>query len=208
MNINNEGLELIKSFEGCRLVAYKCPAGVWTIGYGHTAGVYEGQVISQAQADNMLKSDMKKYEKYVTDNVKISLNENQFSALVSFCYNCGVGNLRTLVKNRNTAQIADAMILYNKASGKVLTGLVRRREAERKLFLKAVAGSTVVVNYLPRYSGNNVSIAQALKSVGVNNSYDYRKKLAVVNGIDNYTGTASQNLKLLDLLKAGKLVRA
>ena len=140
MKINNEGLALIKSFEGCRLVAYKCPAGVWTIGYGHTAGVYEGQVITQAQADNMLKSDMKKYEKYVTDNVKIPLNENQFSALVSFCYNCGVGNLRTLVKGRNTAQIADAMILYNKASGKVLTGLVRRREAERKLFIKPVEG--------------------------------------------------------------------
>jgi len=140
MKINDAGLELIKSFEGCRLVAYKCPADVWTIGYGHTAGVYEGMVITQAQADNMLKSDMKKYEKYVTDNVKIPLNENQFSALVSFCYNCGVGNLKTLVKNRTSAQIADAMILYNKASGKVLTGLVRRREAERKLFL---SGGTV-----------------------------------------------------------------
>jgi GH24 family phage-related lysozyme (muramidase) len=212
MKINDAGIELIKSFEGCRLAAYKCPAGVWTIGYGHTAGVYEGMVISQAQADNMLKSDLKKYEKYVTDNVKLPLNENQFSALVSFTYNCGVGNLRTLIKNRNTNQIADAMILYNKASGKVLSGLVRRREAERKLFLKSVANSVpevnVVVNYLPRYSGNNVSIVQALKSVGVDSSYSYRKKLAVANGIKDYTGTASQNLKLLDLLKAGKLVRA
>lgn len=152
MRINNAGLELIKSFEGCRLVAYddlqpnktithiSQVKGTLTIGYGHTAGVTVGQVINKTQADNMLKSDMKKYEKYVTDNVKIPLNENQFSALVSFCYNAGVGNLKTLVKNRTSEQIADAMILYNKAKDKtgkytVLAGLVRRREAERRLFL-------------------------------------------------------------------------
>ena len=154
MKINKEGLELIKSFEGCRLIAYddlqpnnritdiSQVKGTLTIGYGHIAGVYVGQVISQAQAENMLKSDMKKYEQYVTDNVKIPLTENQFSALVSFCYNCGVGNLKTLVKNRTAEQIADAILLYNKASGKVLTGLVRRRNAERELFLKG--GSAVV----------------------------------------------------------------
>lgn len=153
MKINNEGLELIKSFEGCRLVAYddlqpnktitdiSQVKGTLTIGYGHTAGVTVGMVINQIQANNMLKSDMKKYEKYVTDNIKIPLNENQFSALVSFCYNCGVGNLKTLVKNRTAEQIADAMILYNKSKGKVLAGLVRRREAERRLFL---SGGSVV----------------------------------------------------------------
>ena len=153
MRINDAGLELIKSFEGCRLVAYddlqpnktitdiSQVKGTLTIGYGHTAGVTVGMVINQAQANNMLKSDMKKYERYVADNVKIPLNENQFSALVSFCYNCGVGNLRKLVKNRTAEQIADAMLLYNKASGKVLAGLTRRREAERKLFL---SGGSVV----------------------------------------------------------------
>jgi len=182
MKINNEGLALIKSFEGCRLVAYKCPAGVWTIGYGHTAGVCEGQVISQAQADNMLKSDMKKYEKYVTDNVKIPLNENQFSALVSFCYNCGVGNLRTLVKNRNTQQIADAMILYNKASGKVLAGLVRRREAERKLFLKAVANKVKTAEDVAREVldgkwGNGAERKRKITQAG----YNYAEVQAIVN---------------------------
>ena len=157
MNINKEGLDLIKSFEGCRLVAYddlqpnktithiSQVKGTLTIGYGHTAGVTVGQVISQTQAENMLKSDMTKYEKYVTDNVKITLNENQFSALVSFCYNCGVGNLRTLVRNRTAEQIAEAILLYNKASGQVLKGLVRRREAERKLFLTPVKGGNVAV---------------------------------------------------------------
>lgn len=139
MKITQEGIDLIKEFEGCRLIAYKCPAGVWTIGYGHTTGVKEGMVINNVQAENMLKSDLAQYEKYVTDNVLIPLNENQFSALVSFCYNCGVGNLRKLVKGRTAEQIAEAILLYNKASGKVLNGLVRRRKRERELFLKPVA---------------------------------------------------------------------
>lgn len=180
MKINNKGLALIKSFEGCRLVAYKCPAGVWTIGYGHTAGVYEGMAISQAQADNMLKSDMKKYEKYVTDNVKLPLNENQFSALVSFCYNCGVGNLKTLVRNRTTEQIADAMILYNKASGKVLNGLVRRRTAERKLFLTPVSRKTaeeVAKEVLDGKWGNGADRKRRLTEAG----YNYTEIQAVVN---------------------------
>lgn len=157
MHINKEGLELIKSFEGCRLVAYddlqpnktitniSQVKGTLTIGYGHIAGVKVGQVINQVQAENMLKSDMVKFEKYVTDNVKIPLNENQFSALVSFCYNCGVGNLKKLVANRNHSQIAEAMLLYNKASGQVLAGLVRRRAAERALFLMPVVKASTSV---------------------------------------------------------------
>lgn len=185
MKINDEGLELIKSFEGCRLVAYKCPADVWTIGYGHTAGVYEGMVITQQQANNMLKSDMRKYEKYVTDNVKIPLNENQFSALVSFCYNCGVGNLKKLVKNRTAAQIADAMLLYNKASDKVLTGLVRRRKAERDLFLKGVAGTDqakksneeVAKEVLKGKWGNGTDRKNRLSQAG----YDYKVIQSIVN---------------------------
>jgi len=136
MKTTQEGIDLIKEFEGCVLTAYRCPAGVLTIGYGHTTGVKEGMVINKIQAENMLKSDLAKYEKYVEENVFIPLNENQFSALVSFCYNCGVGNLRKLVKGRNAEQIAEAILLYNKASGKVLAGLVRRRKRERELFLK------------------------------------------------------------------------
>lgn len=198
MNINKEGLDLIKSFEGCRLVAYddlqpnktitsmSQVKGTLTIGYGHTAGVTVGQVISQAQAENMLKSDMKKYEKYVTDNVKLALNENQFSALVSFCYNCGVGNLRTLVKGRTTDQIANAIPLYNKASGKVLNGLVRRREAERKLFLKPVSGSVAVVKktneevakeVLDGKWGNGADRKNKLTQAG----YNYSEIQAIVN---------------------------
>ena len=134
MQISKKGINLIKSFEGCRLASYKCPAGVWTIGYGHTSGVKEGQIITQEQADNYLKSDLEKYEKYV-EATGLQLNQNQFDALVSFSYNCGNGNLKTLIKNRSLEQIAEALLLYNKAGGKVLAGLTRRREAERDLFL-------------------------------------------------------------------------
>ena len=137
MKTSEKGISLIKSFEGCRLTAYMCPAGIWTIGYGHTAGVTQGQTITQAQADRFLKSDLEKYEKYV-NATGLVLNQNQFDALVSFTYNCGAGNLKKLIANRTLPEIAEAMLLYNKGGGKVLTGLVRRREAERKLFLEEV----------------------------------------------------------------------
>lgn len=206
MKTNSAGLKLIKEFEGCRLKAYKCPAGVWTIGYGHTAGVKEGDVITQAKADEYLKKDLQMYESYVS-NSSLELNENQFSALVSFTYNCGAGNLMTLIKGRSLSQIADALLLYNKANGKTLTGLIRRRKAERELFLTPVAtkGSS---NYLPRYTGSSASIVEALDSLGVDSSYKYRKLLAIANGITSYKGTAAQNTTMLVKLKSGKLLKA
>lgn len=124
-------------------MAYRCPAGVWTIGYGHTAGVKKGQVITQAQADSFLRDDLAKYEKYVI-STGLSLNQNQFDALVSFAYNCGQGNLKKLIKGRTLAEIADAMLLYNKGGGKVLAGLVKRRKAEQQLFL---SGGSVQKTY-------------------------------------------------------------
>ena len=100
MNIGNKGLELIKSFEGCRLSSYKCPAGVWTIGYGHTQGVYEGMVITQEQADNMLREDVKYYADAVDRyNSRFSFNQAEFDSLTSFAYNCGVGSLQAVIKN-------------------------------------------------------------------------------------------------------------
>lgn len=138
MNISENGLNLIKQFEGCRLTTYRCPAGKLTIGWGHTANVKEGQTITQKQADDMLKQDMKVYENHVNNIVKIKLNQNQFDALVSFCYNCGPGNLKKLVNGRKVEQISDAILLYNKSGGKVLNGLVRRRKAEQELFNKHI----------------------------------------------------------------------
>ena len=135
MKTSSRGIDLIKSFEGCRLTAYKCPSGVWTIGYGHTSGVNSGQTITQAQADTYLASDLEKYEKYVAAT-GLELNQNQFDALVSFTYNCGNGNLKTLIRNRTLSQIADAILLYKKSNGVILSGLVRRRQAEHDLFVE------------------------------------------------------------------------
>lgn len=137
MHIGKEGQKLIKHFEGCQLTSYKCPAGVWTIGWGHTSGVKQGMKITQQQADQYFLDDIKIYENHVKRIVKLPLNQNQFDALVSFCYNCGAGNLQKLVSGRNYQQIADTMLLYNKGGGKVLAGLLRRRQMERELFLKS-----------------------------------------------------------------------
>lgn len=148
--ISQNGLNLIMQFEGCRLRAYQCSAGVWTIGYGHTAGVKQGQTITQAQAEEYLRQDCQKFERYVNNAAYVpiteQLNQNQFDALVSFSYNCGQGNLKTLCKGRSTAQIAAALPKYNKAAGKVLSGLVRRRAAEQKLFNTAVSGTAETAN--------------------------------------------------------------
>lgn len=138
MKTSQTGINLIKKFEGCVLHAYKDPIGVWTIGYGHTVGVKDGQKITQKQAEKFLKDDLKIYEKGVTDS-KIKVNQNQFDALVSFAYNCGIGSLKTLLSGRTLNQVSDALLLYNKAGERVLQGLVNRRKAEKELFDKGVA---------------------------------------------------------------------
>lgn len=145
MKINDAGLKLIKSFEGCRLTAYKAvpTEKYYTIGWGHYgADVSKDEKWTQKQADEQLKKDLAKYENYVDKYVKIALNDNQFSALVSFCYNCGAGNLKKLVEGRSVKQIAAAIPSYNKSGGKVLAGLTRRRNAEVKLFNTSVNKST------------------------------------------------------------------
>lgn len=143
--ISQNGLNLIMQFEGCRLTAYRCAAGVWTIGYGHTAGAKQGQTVTQAQAEEYLRQDCRKFENYVNNKAYVpvteQLNQNQFDALVSFTYNCGQGNLKTLCAGRSTAQIAAAIPKYNKAAGKVLAGLVQRRAAEQALFNTVVSGT-------------------------------------------------------------------
>lgn len=135
MKISEEGIKLIKQFEGCRLTAYADAVGVMTIGYGHTAGVKAGMKITQEQADEYLRKDIAKFEKAV-DALKMDFNINQFSALVSFSFNCGTGSLKTLCSGRTKAEIASKMLLYNKAGGKVLAGLTRRRKAENALYNK------------------------------------------------------------------------
>lgn len=140
MRTSQKGIDLIKKFEGCRLEAYKCPAGIWTIGYGHTKGVKDGQIITQEQAEEFLREDLRIFEQAVESCVKVPLSQNQFDALVSFCYNCGSGALKTstLLRLLNEGKYKDAseqFLRWNKAGGKVLVGLTRRREEEREMFL-------------------------------------------------------------------------
>lgn len=148
--ISQVGIDLIKQFEGCQLKAYRCPAGVWTIGWGTTEPVngvkpHQGMVITQSQADALLVTHLKVYEDAV-NRLGATLNQNQFDALVSFCYNLGTGifkgNLLTAIKSGNEYKVANQLLLYNKTRvNGVLTelkGLTRRRQAERDLYLKPV----------------------------------------------------------------------
>ncbi len=141
MKTNTAGLSLIKSFEGCELRAYKCPAGVLTIGYGHTGSdVTPGLVITPHRAEELLQGDLAKFERAVAASLKVSVTPNQFGALVSLAYNIGGAALAksTLIKRLNAGkpqEAADQFLVWNKAGGKILKGLSRRREAERALFL-------------------------------------------------------------------------
>lgn len=142
MTISDSGIRKIASFEGCRLKAYWDKTGkVWTIGYGHTEGVKEGDVITDEQAITFLKYDCRKAENSVNKyNYIYKWNQNEFDALVSFTFNCGGGSLKTLLANgtRSRKEIADKLPAYNKSGGQVLAGLTRRRKAEQKLFLTPV----------------------------------------------------------------------
>jgi lysozyme len=139
MNISVEGISLIKKFEGCELEAYQDSVGVWTIGYGHTKDVKQGDKINQDEAENLLEEEMPEYEGYINDMVEVSLEQCQFDALVSWVYNLGPTNLSssTLLKVLNEVdydEVPFQIKRWNKAGGKVLEGLTRRREAEALLF--------------------------------------------------------------------------
>jgi len=178
LKTSQRGLDLIKKFEGCRLTAYKCPAGVWTIGYGHTNGVKKGQKITQKQAELFLREDIKKFENGVKKYVSVPLTQNQFDALVSFCYNCGLGAFKdsTLRKKLNAKDYAGAakeLLRWNKSNGVVLEGLKRRRNAEKVLFEEIPAAFVYIVK-----KGDTLSKIAA--------KYDTTyQKLAKLNGISD-----------------------
>lgn len=137
---NQAGIDLIKSFESLRLVSYKDSAGIYTIGWGHTGGVKRGQRITRAEAETFLQDDLAEAETAVEDAVTVDLSDNQFAALVSFTFNLGGPALRksTLLRRLNEGdynKAADEMLRWNRADGRVLAGLTRRRKAERMLFL-------------------------------------------------------------------------
>ena len=148
MFISKQGIDLIKQFEGCKLKAYLCPAGVWTIGYGHTKGVYPGMVITQDLAEKFLIDDIWNFEREVESLVHVPITQGQFDALVSFAFNVGsdidddeiaegLGD-STLLKHLNQrrySEAADEFLKWNRSRGRVVRGLTLRRSAERTLFL-------------------------------------------------------------------------
>ncbi len=181
MKISKTGINLIKRYEGLRLKAYKPIAAekYYTIGYGHYgADVTKDMVITELQAEELLRKDLDKVEHAV-----VSLNhrwtQSQFDALVSFTFNCGIANLKRLVSDRDTLQIADAFLLYNKAGGRVLTGLVKRRKEERILFLHNDDSERIAREVIDGKWGNGKKRKELLTAAG----YDYNNIQRIVNRI-------------------------
>ena len=139
MIISIPGVELLTHFEGLKLEAYQDSVGVWTIGYGHTKGVTPSMKITESQANNLLKTELIEYQNYINEMVKVELSQCEYDALVCWVYNLGPTNLResTLLKVLNQGDkflVPEQIRRWNRAGGKVLKGLVRRREAEALMF--------------------------------------------------------------------------
>lgn len=151
MKISKQGIALIQSFESCKLTAYKALSTEehYTIGWGHYgADVKAGQTISQDEANALFLSDLEQFVKYTNTYTKaLTLNQNQFDALVSFCYNCGPGTLKKLVSGRTVEEIAEHITdeQYTRSKGKVIKGLVQRRQEEKELFCKGNGGKNMVI---------------------------------------------------------------
>lgn len=139
MRTGTRGISLIKEFEGFKNKAYRCPAGVWTIGYGTTRNVRSGMTITLTEGERMLQDDLVKFERAVNRLVTVPLTQNQFDALVSFVYNVGEGafgrsTLLSLLNRGQYSQVETQLMRWNRAGGQVLAGLTRRRAAEARLF--------------------------------------------------------------------------
>lgn len=184
MNVSKNGLELIKSFEGLRLKAYKCvpTEKYYTIGYGHYgADVKKDMSITESQAEALLKQDLAKAIKNVNAyNGKYNFNQNEFDALVSFAFNVGSINQLTALGTRNKKTIANKILQYTKSGGKVIKGLVTRRQKEYKLFTTPVNNlnyETIAKEVIDGKWGNGAQRKQALTKAG----YDYTLVQQVVN---------------------------
>lgn len=190
MNYSNDCVELVKEFEGLYLEAYYCPSGVLTIGYGHTKNVRSNTIINEAKADILLKADLDESARYVEyylhkykfENVK----QCQFDALVSFTFNCGCGNLNKMLSGCKTVyDIPAKMSKYNKSShGVVLTGLVRRRNAEINLFEKE--GSLMFASIKKGSKNESVGVWQVLNKLTVDNVFGEKTHKSVIQFQEKY----------------------
>lgn len=208
--MNNEGLALLKSLEGCRLKAYKLSnEKYYTIGYGHNGpDVKKDQVITQAEAEALFLKDLEKFEKHV-DNVAVkkfgALLPNQHAALTSYCYNRGLGGLKELISNSATLEeVAANFPKYWGSNTAYKQALINRRKKEQALFISAPSLSV----YYPKYSGSSNLLDTIFKAIGAPyGNVAKRKPVAQANGILGYSGTYSQNITLIKLAKSGTLRR-
>lgn len=161
---NDEGVAIIKEFEGLHLTPYLCPSKVWTIGYGHTRTVRAGLSISRREAEELLQEDLRVFERAVQRLVTVPLNDNQFSALVSFAFNVGIGNFErsTLLKLLNRGwydQVPAQLSRWSRAGTEVLGGLARRRAAEARLWNAIPASSEAP---MPSFADSSVPSSDSL----------------------------------------------
>lgn len=208
MKISKNGLQMIKNFEGLMLVAGNKLDGVWTVGYGCTVDVKPYQHITEKEANEMLLREITKHESYVNKYVnQLKLNQNQFDALVSFSYNCGIGNLKSLVADKNgkatrdKKTIAKKMLLYNKCNGKVMRGLVNRRKKEYELFCSKDLSTVEKSSTIKKTINASMTLVEICKILYGKSDFNFRKEL-YENCIGSrlYIGSISQNLKLKNYL--------
>jgi len=213
--INAAGYELVKEFEGLRLRAYLCPAGVWTIGHGHTAGVREGQTITALEADKLLDADLDWAEECVSVNLARTANGNQFAAMVSLCFNIGAEGFRKssvlrLFNAGDEVGAARAFRLWNKATvdGKLteLPGLTRRRLAEEQLFLtphfefqrqampQAVASPPTMATSKTGWTAGTVAVSGAGM---LTDALEPDKIAAAASAIESLSGSAQSIMRVL-----------
>lgn len=209
MKTSEKGIDLIISFECFCSKATKCLKSekYYTIGFGHYGkDVKENDTITKSKAVDLLKSDLEKFEKKVNKYSVYDFTQNEFDALVSFCYNVGNIDQLTAKGTRTKKEISDKMLLYCKSGGNVISGLQKRREKERALFLKCSTS-----NFYPKYIGASNDLNTIFSAIGVpnhlNGSWERRKAIATKNGIYDYVGSLTDNVKLIALAKNGKLKR-
>ena len=207
MKIDKYGEKLIKNFESCKLTAYKADKSekYYTIGWGHYGvDVKKDMKISKETADKLFRNDIKYFESCVNSSVKVKITQSMFNALVSFTYNVGHGNLKksSLLKYVNKKQFKKAsneFNKWNKCGGKVLKGLVKRRELERIEFLRNGINTSVKVSSnfkIPSLKGyKGISLVEGLKKYNYKYDFTYRAKIYKALGYkDTYKGNVKQNL--------------
>lgn len=208
MKTSKKGVELIIDFEGfCSKATKAVPTEkYYTIGYGHySKDVKENDTITKENAIDLLEKDLKRFEtKVMKYNSVYNFTQNEFDALVSFAYNVGNIDQLTAKGKRTKKEIADAMLRYIKSGGNVLDGLRKRRNKERELFLNCSTS-----NFYPKYTGASKDLNTVFSAIGVpshlNGSWEKRKAIATKNGIYDYVGSLTDNIRLLALAKSGKL---